>query len=98
MTEEDRPLPIKEAAQLFGFTPSTLRAESSRGRLVIFKIGKKQYTSVADIKTMIRLCRAEGSKPAFTTTRPVTAGSYATPEPSCALGSLMASLPTRNAN
>jgi len=40
----------------FGFTVWTLRAEADRGRLTIYKIGKRFYTTPADIKEMIQLC------------------------------------------
>ena len=48
---------LKDAAQHFGFTIWTLRAEADRGRLTIYKIGKRYYTTPADVKEMVRLCR-----------------------------------------
>ena len=37
--------PLKDAAERFGFTVSTLKAEAGRGRLTLYKIGKKLYTT-----------------------------------------------------
>jgi hypothetical protein len=68
---DDHPIPLKDAATKFGFTVSTLRAERRRERLVIFKIGKKDYTTVADIKRMIQLCRDADSRQGSITTKPV---------------------------
>ena len=46
---DDEPLPLAEACKLFPYarlTPSTLRSESTRGRLVIFRLGKRDYTTL----------------------------------------------------
>ena len=50
---DDEPLPLAEACKLFPYarlTPSTLRAEHIRGRLVIFQLGKRDYTTFASMK------------------------------------------------
>jgi len=57
---------LKDAAQHFGFTVWTLRAEADRGRLTIYKIGKRFYTTPADIKEMIQLCRVDQKGRDFT--------------------------------
>jgi hypothetical protein len=56
---EERPLTLREAADRYGFTVSTLRAEAGRGRLSIFRIGKRDYTMAADVQEMIRRCRED---------------------------------------
>jgi len=38
-------------------TPATLRAEHSRGKLELYKIGKRLYTTRRDLKEMQRKCR-----------------------------------------
>jgi hypothetical protein len=58
MTDDDA-IPLKEAAQRFGFTVSTLRAEADRGRLTMYKIGKRLWTTPADIRRMVEECRVE---------------------------------------
>ena len=57
---DDEPLPLAEACKLFPYarlTPSTLRAEHIRGRLVIFRLGKRDYTTFASMKEMVRKCQ-----------------------------------------
>ena len=65
MTDDD-PITLKDAAQHHGFTVSTLKAEAARGRLTTYKIGKRLYTTPADIKEMVRQCRVERKAPGFT--------------------------------
>jgi hypothetical protein len=65
----NRPLTLKEAAERYGLTVSTLRAEASRGRLHIFRIGKRDYTMPDDVQEMIRQCRENDPRRAFTSTR-----------------------------
>jgi hypothetical protein len=74
MIADDRPLALKEAAERYGFTVSTLRAEAKRGRLTIYEIGRKHYTLPSDIEAMIRQCRVEPSRPVSISTRNVNAG------------------------
>src|ERR1700730_13824971 len=40
-------------------TPATLRAEHGRGKLELYKIGKRLYTTRRDLKEMKRLCRVQ---------------------------------------
>lgn len=59
---DDAPITLAEACELVfrgTMTPATLRAEAARGRLVIFKIGKRHYTTRAHVREMIELCRVE---------------------------------------
>jgi replication initiation and membrane attachment protein DnaB len=37
----------------------TLRAEADRGRLTIYKVGKRYYTTPGDVKEMVKQCRVE---------------------------------------
>lgn len=76
---------LKDAAQHFGFTVWTLRAEADRGRLTIYKIGKRYYTTPADIKEMIQQCRVEQKGRAFTLIQNVNTGSSETERASSAL-------------
>lgn len=66
MTGEHDTITLKDAAEHFGFTVSTLRAEADRGRLTLYKIGKRYYTTPADIKSMVEQCRVEPKARAFT--------------------------------
>ena len=59
---EDEPITLAEACQLSPrsrLTRSTLRAEAGRGRLTIFRIGKRDYTTVAFMRDMVRRCQDE---------------------------------------
>lgn len=65
----DRAISLRDAARDYGFPVSTLRAEASRGRLTLYRIGKKLYTTPSDIAEMVQLCRVEPKAPAFTLIR-----------------------------
>jgi hypothetical protein len=58
----DTQLCLDEAARLAfpdgTVSARTLRAESARGKLVIFRIGKKFYTTLAEIDRMLEKCPA----------------------------------------
>lgn len=57
----DAPLRLSTAAKLAfpdgSMTASGLRREANRGRLQIWRVAGKQYTSLEAIKRMIELCR-----------------------------------------
>lgn len=55
---DNDPRPLAEMALKFGYKVATLRAEAWRGRLVIYKIGKRLYTTPADIKKLHTKLRA----------------------------------------
>jgi hypothetical protein len=95
---DDRPLTLKEAAERYGFKVSTLRAEAGRGRLVIFRIGKRDYTMPADVQEMVRRCRAEDCRRDFTSIRNANSGLSETDRISSARAALLATLPMRNAS
>ncbi len=54
---DDRPITLAEAADLYRLKISTLRAEASRGRLDVFRIGRRDYTTLEALQTMVRKCR-----------------------------------------
>jgi hypothetical protein len=66
----DRPLTLAQAAELYGLTVATLRAEADRGRLVRFRIGRRDYTTHADMQAMIERCRAADSRRTSSWTAP----------------------------
>jgi hypothetical protein len=76
---------LKDAAQHFGFSVYTLRTEADWGRLTIYKIGKRYYTTPADVKEMVRLCRVDQKAPDFTLIRNVNSGLSETERASSAL-------------
>jgi hypothetical protein len=61
----DEPITLAEACRLFScakLTVSTLRAEHRRGRLTIFRIGRRDYTTVGDMNDLVRKCREESRR------------------------------------
>jgi hypothetical protein len=85
ITNDDDAIPLKEAAERYGFTVSTLRAEAYRGRLTIYKIGKRLWTKPADIREMVEKCRVEQKARDFILIRNESSGSSATDRASSAL-------------
>lgn len=85
MTSDQDAITLADAAQHFGFTVSTLRAEADRGRLTIYKIGKRYYTTPADIKEMVVQCRVVQKAHAYTSIRREINGSSETERVSSAL-------------
>ncbi len=56
----DEPITLAGACQLFPrakLTVSTLRAEAARGRLEIFRLGRRDYTTPAAMERMVQRCR-----------------------------------------
>jgi hypothetical protein len=85
MTQDDDTITLKDAAEHFKFSVYTLRAEADRGRLAIYKIGKRYYTTPADIKEMVRQCRVDQKAPDYTLTRSARSTSSETERVSSAL-------------
>ena len=59
VTQDDDTITLKDAAKHFGFSVYTLRTEADRGRLAIYKIGKRYYTTPADVTEMVQQCRVD---------------------------------------
>lgn len=85
MTQDDDNITLKDAADHFGFSVWTLRTEADRGRLVIYKIGKRYYTTPGDVKEMIRQCRDAQKAQGFTSIRAANNGPSETERLSSAL-------------
>jgi hypothetical protein len=85
MISDSDTITLKDAAQHFGFSIYTLRTEADNGRLVIYKIGKRYYTTPADIKEMIRQCRVDQKGRDFTLIRGANSSSSETEKRSSAL-------------
>jgi hypothetical protein len=76
---------LKDAAKHFGLSVYTLRTEAKDGRLAVYKIGKRYYTTPADIKDMVNLCRVDQKVRDFTSIRSVISGPSETERTSSAL-------------
>jgi hypothetical protein len=93
---DDMPLRLDLAARL-AFADGTigasaLRAEAAKGRLQVWRIAGKDMTTLAAIRGMIDLCRANDCPPASGFAQPVTtekpSGSSSTVASSAALAAL----------
>ena len=66
-TDPDTPLRLKDAARIGfpggGMTVTGLRGEAKRGRLLIWRIAGKDYTSLSEIRKMLEQCRVEPNRP-----------------------------------
>jgi hypothetical protein len=63
----DTPLRLDIAAKIAfprgGVTATTLRKEAKRGKLVIARVGGKDFTTLNHIKRMVELCHVKPSRP-----------------------------------
>jgi hypothetical protein len=105
--DEDEPISLEEACRTIfknRITPATLRAEAARGRLVIERIGRKDFVTPAAIREMRRKCQvapqqkapASGSNPPasapMAASRPPAGASATTDDTSVALDSALKSV------
>jgi len=75
--DDDEPITLAEACKLFPrakLTVSTLRAEADRKRLEIFRLGKRDYTTLRSMREMVRRCQ-EGDHRRGSTPREVIGSS-----------------------
>jgi hypothetical protein len=98
---DDDPLPLADACALYPqsrLTVSTLRAEAARGRLKIFRLGRRDYTTRRDMQEMFARCRAEDYRRDYISIRSAANGLSETDRISSARAALLARLPKRNAS
>jgi hypothetical protein len=96
---DDDPLPLADACALYPqsrLTVSTLRAEAARGRLKVFRIGRRDYTTRRDMKEMFARCRAEDYRRASTSTKAVNNGPSSTDRVLSARNALLTRLNKRS--
>ena len=84
----ERPITLAEAAQLYRLTISTLRAEASRGRLDIFRLGRRDYTTIQAMQDMVRKCQDAARLRASTSIQDASNGSSETARISSARAAL----------
>jgi hypothetical protein len=75
---DDEPITLADACELYPrakLTVSTLRAEAVRGRLVIFRLGRRDYTTLRDMQELVQRCREEGYRRDCTLMAPEENGS-----------------------
>lgn len=64
--QDNDPITLAQAAELFGIGVATLRAEADRGRLTIYRIGRQDRTTINDIRAMVERCRVSRKGRGFT--------------------------------
>ena len=89
---DDLPLTLKEAGDLYRLKVSTLRAEASRGRLDVFRIGRRDYTTLEALKSMVRKCQEDARRRGSTSTQDASNGSSETERASSAQAALSMSV------
>jgi hypothetical protein len=68
---DNEPITLADACKLYSrakLTISTLRAEAARGRLDIFRMGKRDYTTPQAMQEMVRQCREDDPRRVSTST------------------------------
>ena len=92
-TAHDEPITLQEACAVFPrakLTVSALRAEAERGRLTIFRLGRRDYTTVAAMREMVRKCQENAKVPDSISTQRAASGLSGTAPGSSALVALKA--------
>src|SRR3984957_5436589 len=56
--DNDTPQRLGGGPAQFGLTAAAVRPETKRGRLVIYRVAGKDWTSVAEVQRMFGLCRS----------------------------------------
>lgn len=82
---DDDPITLKAAAADFGVPFGVLKANGIAGKLEIYKLGTRYYTTPNAVRNWVQSCRVEPKAPGFTLTRRASNGSSATDRVSSAL-------------
>lgn len=88
---DDEPVTLVEACALYPrakLKVSTLRAEAAKGRLDIFRIGRRDYVTVHAMREMLRKCQDAARLHASTSTPAEANGSSETDQASSARAAL----------
>jgi hypothetical protein len=91
MLAADEPITLQAACGLWPdakLTVSALRAEAARGRLTVFRLGRRDMTTLADMQRMVELCRADAPHRGSTSILAAGNGSSATDPSSSAQAAL----------
>ena len=89
--DENEPITLAEACEIFPrakLTISTLRAEADRGHLDIFRLGKRDYTTIRSMREMVSKCQEESRRRGFTSIRNADNGLSETAQASSAQAAL----------
>lgn len=91
---DDTPITLAEACEMYGnrFKVATLRAEHGRGKLRLFRLGRRDYTSPQYMREWIKRCQDESNHQGSTWTPDAVPGRSEMAQPSTALDSLSATV------
>lgn len=81
----DDPITLKTAAADFGVPIGVLKANGVAGKLEIYKLGTRYYTTPTAVRNWVQSCRVEPKAPGFTLIRKGNSGSSETERASSAL-------------
>jgi hypothetical protein len=87
---DDDPITLADACEYFRnrIKVSTLRREAQRGNLVTYRVGRRDFTTIADIREMFKRCRGAGRHPDSISTQGASSGSSAMAQNSSARDAL----------
>lgn len=87
----DDPITLDEACKLYPrshYTISTLKVAASKGKLVVFRLGRRLHTTAAEMSEWVRKCQDEGRRRGSISTEPETSGLSETEQASIAQDAL----------
>jgi hypothetical protein len=64
--KDDDPITLKTAAADFGVPIGVLKANGIAGKLEIYKLGTRYYTTPNAVRNWVQSCRVEPKAPGFT--------------------------------
>lgn len=91
MTNDDEPIPLIDACRLFPQAKLkvwTLRAAAANGRLEIFRLGRRDYTTPKSMRDWVRKCQDDARRHVSTSTEAETSGLSETDQASSAQAAL----------
>lgn len=83
--KDDDPITLKTAAADFGVPFGVLKANGIAGKLEIYKLGTRYYTTPNAVRSWVRSCLVEPKAPGFTLIRKGSSGLSETDHASSAL-------------
>jgi len=92
---DDQLIPLRKAAEVFlgdAKHVATLRAEAARGNLVVSKIGRGYWTTIARLKAMDEKCQGDHLAQNSGTTESENPGQSSTADPAIAQGAALRTL------
>ena len=101
LPSDDDPVTLKEACEIvFRNTigPGTLLTAAARGQITISRIGRRNFTTLREARSLLASCRVESNHLAFTSTKAAGNGLSETDHVSSAQAALKATLSRLKSN